>query len=109
MEFDIGEKILFRSEEAIIIGYNKLDSQCLLDIKFHSKNGYSGEGSNTQATGKCINKVGEVVDVSKYEQIWWAFYSEISKITIEKKVIEKQCPTEKLILRKLIKMQKNYE
>lgn len=108
-KFEIGEIILFKGEEAIIIGFNKSNSQCLLDLKWHSKKGFLAKGSWSERSGKTIDKLGNVIDISGYEQIWWAYFSEVLKITKEKWVIEKQCQMEKLILKKLIKMQKNYE
>lgn len=110
MEFKLGDIVNFRGYKAQIIGF-KPKSMPIVIHRFEEKQGWDGASS---FNGIFTDKTFEVTtNISSYNHCFYVFENEINFLERQNKIIEEIIPikedlsSEKLILKKLIKLQSN--
>lgn len=106
MEFKIGDIVLFEGSEATIIAFSPEDDSdsILLDISLNHNFGWVGTKRDDTYTKR---EGGEKIDVSKYIKCWWVSEKMIELKNPNNKKPKEDLSMEKLILKKLIKLEKN--
>lgn len=107
MSFEINEIVLFYGHKARILGWNNTLEQYIIH-RFEEEKGWEQGGLIfLDKKGKEVNK--HLKDLS---HLWYALESSIKKLNSEiytEHILEKEdLSTEKLILRKLLKLEKSW-
>lgn len=108
MDFEINEVVLFKGHKAKILGWEERQHKYVIH-RFEEEVGWSHSNLVLyDKKGKRVNKY--LRDLSHLWYVNEKFIKKLNSEIVDEAKLEKEDTTmEKLILKKLIKMQKNYE